>query len=81
MNKTYLCVFIVFIILIFSIKYVNIESFDNNKQLIFKQTLEDMKEILDLNNVPFFLCFGTIDMVAPLSLWLMLPIVPTDLIN
>ena len=59
MNKTYLCVLIVFIILIFSIKYVNIESFDNNKQLIFKQTLEDMKEILDLNNVSFFLCFGT----------------------
>lgn len=31
----------------------------NKKQLLFKKTLEDMAYILNKNNIPFFLMFGT----------------------
>ena len=55
---------ILFIIYIITNIYINsrIDNFTNNlskKQIRYKKTLEDMKNILDKNNINFFLIFGT----------------------
>ena len=56
-----LLIFFIFIILLIIFKKKQIESFYflNEKQSKFKKTLEDMKKILDSNNVKFFLYCGT----------------------
>jgi len=52
---------LVLIILLFYIKLLNknVDKFVTQKQLNFKRTLQDMKDILDKNNITFFLYCGT----------------------
>ena len=62
MNTFKIAIILILLLVIYSCSSKNkVENLCilSEKQIKFKKTLEDMKEILDCNNLPFFLYHGT----------------------
>ena len=62
MNSLKIAIILILLLVIYSCSSKNkVENLGilSEKQIKFKKTLEDMKEILDCNNLPFFLYHGT----------------------